>query len=236
MPMIGGTTSWIGPLVGAILLGTLQQIATVTISSAVNLLIVGLLLVVLRDRRAERHRRAGAGLDARGGRSNDRAARGHRSQQAVRRLRRARRHRPLRRRGRARRPDRPERLRQVDAGQLHLRHAARTRPARCVSTARRWTACVTHERTRRGMARSFQLPRPFATLTVARKPARAAALHRQCAAGHRLSRGGARRALRRAAGAGRARRQGARSCRATSRRWRCASSSSRAPWRPSRSS
>jgi branched-chain amino acid transport system permease protein len=45
MPMIGGTTSWIGPLVGAILLGSLQQIATVTISSAVNLLIVGLLLV-----------------------------------------------------------------------------------------------------------------------------------------------------------------------------------------------
>jgi len=46
MPMIGGTTSWIGPLIGAILLGTLQQVATVTISSAVNLLVVGLLLVV----------------------------------------------------------------------------------------------------------------------------------------------------------------------------------------------
>ena len=45
MPMIGGTTSWIGPLIGAVLLGSLQQIATVTISSAVNLLIVGLLLV-----------------------------------------------------------------------------------------------------------------------------------------------------------------------------------------------
>ncbi|MGB6965016.1 MAG: branched-chain amino acid ABC transporter permease, partial [Xanthobacteraceae bacterium] len=45
MPLIGGTTSWIGPLVGAILLGSLQQIATVTISSAVNLLIVGCLLV-----------------------------------------------------------------------------------------------------------------------------------------------------------------------------------------------
>jgi branched-chain amino acid transport system permease protein len=45
MPMIGGTTSWLGPLIGALLLGTLQQIATVTISSAVNLLIVGLLLV-----------------------------------------------------------------------------------------------------------------------------------------------------------------------------------------------
>ena len=45
MPMIGGTTSWVGPLAGALLLGTLQQVTTVTISSAVNLLIVGVLLV-----------------------------------------------------------------------------------------------------------------------------------------------------------------------------------------------
>ncbi len=45
MPMIGGTTSWVGPLVGAVLLGSAQQYATVTISSAVNLLIVGLMLV-----------------------------------------------------------------------------------------------------------------------------------------------------------------------------------------------
>ncbi len=46
MPMIGGTTTWVGPLIGAILLGTLQQVATVTISSVVNLLIVGILLVL----------------------------------------------------------------------------------------------------------------------------------------------------------------------------------------------
>jgi branched-chain amino acid transport system permease protein len=45
MPMIGGTTLWVGPLIGALLLGIIQQIATVTISSAVNLLIVGLLLI-----------------------------------------------------------------------------------------------------------------------------------------------------------------------------------------------
>ncbi|HXQ68292.1 MAG TPA: branched-chain amino acid ABC transporter permease, partial [Alphaproteobacteria bacterium] len=45
MPLVGGTTSWLGPLIGALLLGTIQQVATVTISSAVNLLIVGLLLV-----------------------------------------------------------------------------------------------------------------------------------------------------------------------------------------------
>jgi branched-chain amino acid transport system permease protein len=32
-------------VIGAVLLGTLQQVATVTISSALNLLIVGLMLV-----------------------------------------------------------------------------------------------------------------------------------------------------------------------------------------------
>ncbi len=46
MPLIGGTATWLGPVVGAILLGTLQQVATVTISSALSLLLVGLLLVV----------------------------------------------------------------------------------------------------------------------------------------------------------------------------------------------
>lgn len=45
MPMIGGTTSWVGPLLGAVLLGSLQQIATVTFGSEINLLIVGGLLV-----------------------------------------------------------------------------------------------------------------------------------------------------------------------------------------------
>ncbi len=45
MPMIGGTTMWAGPLVGALLLGTAQQIANVTISSELNLLIVGVVLV-----------------------------------------------------------------------------------------------------------------------------------------------------------------------------------------------
>jgi branched-chain amino acid transport system permease protein len=45
MPMIGGTTSWIGPVVGALLLGSLEQFITVTVTSEANLLIVGLLLV-----------------------------------------------------------------------------------------------------------------------------------------------------------------------------------------------
>jgi len=46
MPMVGGTTTWIGPVIGAVLLATVQQVATVTISSALNLLIVGVLLVL----------------------------------------------------------------------------------------------------------------------------------------------------------------------------------------------
>jgi len=46
MPMIGGTTTWLGPVIGAILLGTAQQVATVTISSELNLLIVGVVLVL----------------------------------------------------------------------------------------------------------------------------------------------------------------------------------------------
>ena len=45
MPMIGGTTTWVGPVIGAVLLGTAQQVATVTISSALNLLLVGVILV-----------------------------------------------------------------------------------------------------------------------------------------------------------------------------------------------
>ena len=45
MPLIGGMTSWIGPIVGAVVLGTVQQVVTVTISSALNLLIVGVRLV-----------------------------------------------------------------------------------------------------------------------------------------------------------------------------------------------
>jgi len=46
MPMIGGTGHWIGPVVGALLLGSIQQIVTVTISNEINVLVVGVLLVL----------------------------------------------------------------------------------------------------------------------------------------------------------------------------------------------
>jgi branched-chain amino acid transport system permease protein len=46
MPIIGGMSHWVGPLIGAILLATIQQVVTVTISSELNVLVVGVLLVV----------------------------------------------------------------------------------------------------------------------------------------------------------------------------------------------
>jgi branched-chain amino acid transport system permease protein len=45
MPIIGGTASWVGPVIGAVLLGSVQQVVTVTVSSELNVLVVGLLLV-----------------------------------------------------------------------------------------------------------------------------------------------------------------------------------------------
>jgi len=46
MPIIGGTAHWFGPVIGAVLLGTVQQLVTVTISSELNVLVVGVLLVL----------------------------------------------------------------------------------------------------------------------------------------------------------------------------------------------
>ena len=46
MPIIGGTSHWMGPVIGALLLATLQQIVTVTISNELNVLVVGVLLVL----------------------------------------------------------------------------------------------------------------------------------------------------------------------------------------------
>ncbi len=46
MPIIGGTAHWLGPVVGAILLGGVQQVVTVTISSEMNVLVVGVMLVI----------------------------------------------------------------------------------------------------------------------------------------------------------------------------------------------
>jgi len=45
MPMIGGTSHWIGPVIGALLVGSMQEIITVTVSSELNVLLVGIMLV-----------------------------------------------------------------------------------------------------------------------------------------------------------------------------------------------
>jgi branched-chain amino acid transport system permease protein len=46
MPMIGGTAHWIGPVIGALLVGTTQEVVKVTVSSEINVLVVGVMLVV----------------------------------------------------------------------------------------------------------------------------------------------------------------------------------------------
>src|ERR1700750_943024 len=46
MALIGGTAHWIGPVIGAILLGATQQLLAVTISSEVNVLVLGIMLVL----------------------------------------------------------------------------------------------------------------------------------------------------------------------------------------------
>ena len=144
MPMIGGTTSWIGPLIGAILLGTIQQVATVTISSARQPADRRRAAGRLRHRRAERHRRPGAELLRRAGtrRPTDAmtallevAGLGKRFGGFV-ALEGITSTSPRR----AARPHRAERLGQEHAGQLPLRHAAQRDRHACVSTAARSTA------------------------------------------------------------------------------------------------
>jgi branched-chain amino acid transport system permease protein len=71
MSLIGGTAHWAGPVVGAILLGTTQQLLTVTISSEVNVLVLGVMLVLFvvgapegiigLIRKARRNRNGGEG-------------------------------------------------------------------------------------------------------------------------------------------------------------------------------
>ena len=46
MSLIGGTAHWAGPVIGAVLLGVTQQLLAVTISSEVNVLVLGIMLVL----------------------------------------------------------------------------------------------------------------------------------------------------------------------------------------------
>ena len=74
MSLIGGTAHWAGPIIGAILLGATQQLLTVTISSEVNVLVLGVMLVLFvvaapegiigLIRRVRRNRSEGEGMMA----------------------------------------------------------------------------------------------------------------------------------------------------------------------------
>src|SRR3984893_9899685 len=71
MSLIGGTAHWVGPVLGAILLGVTQQLLAVTISSEVNVLVLGIMLVLFVVAAPEgiiglirRVRRKGAGGEA----------------------------------------------------------------------------------------------------------------------------------------------------------------------------
>jgi ABC-type uncharacterized transport system ATPase subunit len=170
----------------------LQQIATVTISSAVNLLIVGLLLVAFVIIAPNGIVGPGAGLDAQ-----------EREIMAGALLEVA---------GLSKRFGGFVALDGIDlavtqgerVGLIGPNGSGKSTFVNCIcGTLTNETGTVrfdgeivngllTHERTRRGMARSFQLPRPFATLTGRRQPAGAAALHRQCAARFRAVGGRAR--------------------------------------------
>lgn len=46
MALIGGTAHWSGPVLGAVLLGVTQQLVTVKISSEINVLVFGIMLVL----------------------------------------------------------------------------------------------------------------------------------------------------------------------------------------------
>ena len=179
MPMIGGTGTWIGPLVGAhparLDPGDRARHHLVRRQPADRRRAAGR----LRDHRAERAGRAGAGPPAsRGGGHERSAAAGFRRRQALRRLRRARRHRSRRRAGRAPRPDRTERLGQVHAGELHLRHAAerdRRRDLRRAQDGRPAGAPAHHSRAGPLVPAAAAVPLALGR----RQPAHSAALRRE---------------------------------------------------------
>ena len=234
MPMIGGTTTWIGPLVGAILVASLQQWASVTISSELGLLVVGLLLVgfvVVAPSGivglVRKH------VPANGGRAMSEPL--------------------LEVAGLGKRFGGFVALDGIDlavargerVGLIGPNGSGKSTLVNCIcgtlahdsGTVRfdgqRIDRLLTHERTRRGIARSFQLPRPFASLTVAEN-LRVPMLYTVDA---RPGNSFPPPSLRRAAPiswrwSGSPTRPA--DSRATSPRWRCASSSSPAPWRRSR--
>ena len=98
---------------------------------------------------------------------HERPPRDRQSRQALRRLRRAGKHFAVGARRRAPRPDRAQRLRQDRRWSIASAARCATSKARCASTASSLDGLAAHQRTHLGLARSFQLPRPFVSLSLA---------------------------------------------------------------------
>ena len=164
MPMIGGTTTG-GTAGRAVLLGAAQQVATVTISSELNLLIVGVVLLPLSSWRRK-------GLvdlcgDSSSGSTPDgrHTARGAACDKALWRL-----------------PGLTEVSLQVHQGEclglIGPNGSGKTTLINCIAGVLRTdggsmrfhdtdiTTLPAHQRTRLGIARSFQIPKPFTSMTV----------------------------------------------------------------------
>ena len=133
MSLIGGTAHWIGPVLGAILLGTMQQLAdgddllrdqrARRSACMLVLFVVGApdgILGLCASRPVQGQACGSSGGPA----MSEPLLAGRQRVQALRRLHRARRRQRRDPPRRALRPDRPQRLGQDDADQLHLRRAA----------------------------------------------------------------------------------------------------------------
>ena len=208
MPLIGGTSSWLGPVVGAVLVGGLQEYIRVTISSAVNVLVAGVLMVAFVIAAPQGivglfQRKTMSALlhvESLGKRFGGFVA-----------------------------------LQDIDLevqpgerlGLIGPNGSGKSTLVNCIcGTLRNETGSVrfagegldgltAHERTRRGLARSFQLPRPFASLSLAENLRIPILYAVNARSGRHITGAADRRALPRAVGRGRAGRQGATACRAT---------------------
>ncbi len=164
--LVGGTANWIGPVLGAVFLATVQQVATVTISSALNLLFVGVHPGGLRGDRAQRHHRLVQARQAAEARLMEALLRVENLGKRFGGFVALEWHRPRRGAG--------ERL-----GLIGPNGSGKSTLVNCISgTLRNETGTVQfanrkmdglapHQRTRLGLARSFQLPKPFRSMTVA---------------------------------------------------------------------
>ncbi len=175
MSLIGGTAHWAGPVIGAILLGTTQQLLTVTISSEVNVLVLGVMLVLFVVAAPE-------GIIGLIRKSSPQPQRGRRHDVP--------RNRSAACCGYAALTKRFGGFTALDNVSVDIRPGERfgligpngsgkTTLINCISGAFRTEAGTVvfrgeditrlppHMRTRRGIARSFQIPRPFKSMTVA---------------------------------------------------------------------